>query len=180
MTDADKLDYIRAEVSRVHESAMFSAQTQFEYSKTWRSVDRWLGGAAALLAAISAAGGLSGVFSATWAGLIALVAAGSGAVAAALGAPKTKDRAAASASAYLALQQDARILLRIDLDDMTVEDVRQDLSSLVARLQELNASSEVPSGRAWTRAKKIIDEGGQTYAADTEKNPSKKDSADSG
>ena len=106
MTDAEKLNQIRDEVSRVHESAMLSSQTQFEYSKTWRRVDRWVGGAAALLAAISAAGGLSEVMSAKWAGLIALFAAGTGAVAATLGAPKAKERAAASATALLALQQD--------------------------------------------------------------------------
>jgi hypothetical protein len=82
----ESLGEIGKEAKRVHESALLSSQTQFEYSKTWRRVDRWLGGVAALLAALSAAGGLSEVLSARWAGLIALLAAGVGAVAATLGA----------------------------------------------------------------------------------------------
>jgi hypothetical protein len=145
---------------------MLSAQTQFEYSKSWRRVDRWLGGAAAVLAAISAAGGLSEVFSRRWAGLIALLAAGAGAVAATLGAPKAKDRAAASAAALLALQQDARILLYIDLDGMPVEEARDRLQNLVARQQELNATAEIPSSRSWKQAQQNVRSGGQTYEAD--------------
>src|SRR4051812_9958877 len=106
---------MRREAERVHESARYSAQTQFEYSKSWRRADRWLGGLAALLAALSAAGGLSEVLSAQGAGIVALCSAGVGAVATSLGAPKTKDRAHASANALLAVQQDARIFINVDL-----------------------------------------------------------------
>lgn len=166
MTEIEKLNQIRSDVSRVHESAMLSAQTQFEYSKTWRRVDRWIGGTAALLAAVSAAGGLSEVFSARWAGLIALLAAGTGAVAATLGAPKAKERAAASATALLALQQDARILLHIDLDGMSSDDAREQLKTLVARQQELSSTAEIPSPRAWTKAQSNVKQGGQTYEVD--------------
>ena len=162
----DKMEALRKEASRVHESAMYSAQNQFEYSKTWRRVDRWLGGTAALLAAVSAAGGLSEVMSAQWAGLIALVAAGTGAVATSLGAPKAKDRAHSSANALLALQQDARIFIDIDLDALEYEEAREHLRTLVARQQELNATAEIPSARAWKKAQKNIDGGRQTYEAD--------------
>jgi hypothetical protein len=54
---------LRNEARRVEESARHSAQNQFEYAKTWRRVDQWLGGTAALLAAVSGAGGLSEVIS---------------------------------------------------------------------------------------------------------------------
>ena len=167
MADVEKIDQIRAEVSRVHESAMYSQQTQFEYSKTWRRVDRLLGGAAAILAAAAGAGGLSDVMSARWAGIIALAAAGAGAVATTLGAPTSKDRAATSATAYLALQQDARILLNVDLDGMTAGDAREKLAELVARQQQLNASAEVPSNRAWKKAKANIEKHrSQAYEVD--------------
>jgi hypothetical protein len=76
---------ITDEAQRIHESAMFSAQTQFEYSKSWRSVDRWVGGSAAALAAVAATGGLSEVFTAQWTGLIAFAAAALGAIATSLG-----------------------------------------------------------------------------------------------
>ena len=166
MTTAMK-DKLRDEAKRVHESAMYSAQNQFEYSKTWRRVDRWLGGSAALIAALSGAGGLSEVISAKWAGLVALVAAGLGAVATSLGAPKAKDRAHSSANALLALQQDTRIFLNIDLDNLEDDEAREQLRTLVARQQELNATAEIPSGRAWKKAQKNINNGRQTYEVDS-------------
>jgi len=163
---ADKIEILRNEARRLHESAMYSAQNQFEYSKTWRRVDRWLGGAAAMLAAVSAAGGLSEVFSARWAGLIALVAAGMGAVATSLGAPKAKDRAHSSANALLALQQDARIYIDIDLDNLDYDEAREQLRTLVARQQELNATAEIPSAPASKKAQKNIEGGRQSYEVD--------------
>lgn len=158
---------IRKEAERVEESAKYTAQSQFEYSKTWRSVDRWVGGAAAALAAASAAGGLSEVLSARWAGLIALLSALTGAIATTLGAPKAKDRAHSTANALLALQQDARIFINIDLPGLDTDDAREQLRTLVARQQELNATAEIPSGRAWRRGKKNVDEGGQDYRVDS-------------
>lgn len=166
MTMNDIKAEMNKEASRIHESAMYSAQTQFAYSKSWRSVDRWLGGFAALVAATSAAGGLSTVLSARWTGLIALVSAGAGAVASSLGAPKTKTQAHASANAYLALQQDARNFINIDLPKMNVDEARDQLGKLIARQQELNATTEIPSGRAWRKAKSEVEGGNQKYEVD--------------
>lgn len=165
---AERVEQIRKEAERVHESAMYSAQTQFEYSKSWRRVDRFLGGLAALLAGLSAAGGLSEVLSARGAGIVALCSAGIGAVAATLGAPKSKDRAHASANALLALQQDARIFVNVDLLHLREDEAREQLQTLVARLQELNATAEIPSSRAWNRARKNVEQGRQEYGTDTE------------
>jgi len=50
MTDEEQRKEIRAEAERVLEVATLSSETQFEYAKTWRSVDRWIGSAAAALA----------------------------------------------------------------------------------------------------------------------------------
>src|SRR6266851_382329 len=108
-------DEIRKEAERILENATYTSETQFEYSKRWRRVDRWIGSASAALAAVAGIGGLSQVLSARWAGAIAILAAGVGAVATSIGAPKTKEKAAASAISHRALQQDARIFLRIDL-----------------------------------------------------------------
>ena len=130
---SDRIDQMRKEAERVHESAMYSAQTQFEYSKSWRRVDRWLGGLAALLAAISAAAGLSEVVSSRWAGVVALCAAGVGAVGASRGAPKAKDRAHSAANALLAVQQDARIFINVDLPSLDEGEARDQLQTLVAR-----------------------------------------------
>jgi hypothetical protein len=81
---------IRTEAARVLEAATYASETQFEYSKRWRRVDRWIGSVAAALAAVAGVGGLSQAFSARWAGLIAVLAAGTGAVAASIGAPQNE------------------------------------------------------------------------------------------
>src|SRR5262252_3921996 len=109
---------IRAEAERIHEAATYASETQFEFAKRWRRVDRWIGGVAAALAAVAGVGGLSNVLSARWAGLIAVLAALTGAVAASLNAPQTKEKASVAANAYRALQQDARIFLAIDLETL--------------------------------------------------------------
>lgn len=157
---------MRKEANRIHESAMHSAQNQFEYSKTWRSVDRWLGGSAALVGGIAGASGLAKVLPVEAVGLIALISAAVGSIATFLEAPKAKLRAHHAANAYLALQQDARIFTKIDLDHLDEDKAREMLSGLAARLQELNATAEIPSAKARKRAKKNIENGYQNYEVD--------------
>jgi len=157
------LDEIRREAEKVHEAATYASETQFEYAKTWRRVDRWLGSASAALAAVAGVGGLSQVFTARLAGLIAVVAALVGAVAASISAPKTKEKASIASNSYRALQQDVRIFLRIDLGTMAEGDARQKLQKLVDRLQQLNREAEIPSKKAWERARAQIEGGSQKY-----------------
>ena len=166
MNDFPRRPEIRQEAERVLEAATYSSETQFEFAKRWRRVDRWLGSLAAGLAAVAGVGGLSNVFSARWAGLVAVLAALTGAIAASLGAPQTKEKASVAANSYRALQQDARIFLRIDLAEMKDTDAREGLQKLVDRLQQLNRESVIPSTKAWKRAQKQIESGSQTYEVD--------------
>ena len=166
MSDDERRTEIRQEAERVHETATYSAETQFEFAKRWRRVDRWIGSLAAGLAAVAGVGGLSNVFSARWAGLIAVLAALTGAIAASIGAPQTKEKASVAANSYRALQQDARIFLKIDLAELSDADAREGLQKLVERLQQLNRESVIPSTKAWKRAQKQIESGSQTYEAD--------------
>lgn len=159
-------DEIRNEAERVHESAMLSSETQFEYAKRWRRADRWIGGAASVLAGVAGVGGLSEVLSVRWAGFIAILSAVAAAIAASLGAPKTKEKAAISANSYRALQQDTRLFLTIDLPTLSEAEARERLQSLVDRIQELNKEAEIPSPKAWDRAKKAITAGAQRYGVD--------------
>jgi hypothetical protein len=157
---------ISKEAMRILESATYASETQFEYAKRWRRVDRWIGSAAAALAAVAGVGGLSQVLSGRWAGLIAVLAAGTGAVSASISAPQTKEKASGSATAYRALQQDVRIFLTVDLPALSDEDARAKLQQLVDRHQQLNRAADVPSSSAWKRAKRSIEQGAQRYETD--------------
>jgi hypothetical protein len=157
---------IRKEALRIHESALYSSETQFAYSKTWRRVDRLVGGAAAVLAAISGIGGLAQLISAKVAGIIAILAAGVGAIAVTLDAARTKERAAVSAAGYRTLQQDVRIFLKVDLDSLDDDDARQRLQLLVDRLQTLNREALIPSDPAWKKARRALQAGAQNYEVD--------------
>ena len=42
MDDNVRRAAIRAEAENVHEAATYASETQFEYAKTWRSIDRWI------------------------------------------------------------------------------------------------------------------------------------------
>jgi hypothetical protein len=166
MTDEERRREIRAEADRVLESATLSSETQFEYAKRWRTVDRWIGSIAAGLAAISGVGGLAKILSVQWAGGIAVASALVGAIAASVAARQTTEKAGASGNSYRALQQDVRMFLEIDLDWMAVDDARQALQGLVDRQQQLNRESVVPSDNAWQRAKRQVEGGSQTYETD--------------
>jgi hypothetical protein len=157
---------MRKEAERIREAAECSSETQYEYAKRWRRVDRLLGALAALLAAVAGVGGLSTAISAKWAGLIAIVSAGVGAVAASLAAPQTKEKAGVSANSYRSLQQDARVFINIDLPTMEQSDARERLQQLVERQQQLNKEADIPSLKAWERAKKNLAGGAQDYKAD--------------
>jgi hypothetical protein len=157
---------IRKEAQRILESSTYSSETQFDYAKRWRRVDRWIGSGAAALAAVAGIGGLSEVLSTRWAGFIAVLAAGTGAIAASIGAPQTKEKAAGSANAYRALQQDSRIFVAIDLSSLSADDSRVRLQELVDRLQQLNQMAEIPSSWSWRRAKKTVERGSQRFEVD--------------
>ena len=91
MTDPDRHHEIQAEARRVLEASTYSSQTQFEYAKRWRTVDRWIGSVAAALAAVAGVGGLSKVLSVPWAGGIAIASALVGAIAASIAARQTAE-----------------------------------------------------------------------------------------
>jgi len=167
MNDDERVAHIRDEAARILESATYASETQFEYAKRWRSVDRWVGSIAAALAAVAGIGGLSKVISTEWAGTIAILSALTGAIAASIAARHTAEKATGSANLYRALQQDTRIFLQIDLDSLQAEEARKVLQALVERLQRLNRDAVIPSSRAWQRAKRQVEAGAQTYEADS-------------
>jgi hypothetical protein len=166
MNDDERRDRIHDEAARIHESATYSSETQFEYAKRWRSVDRWIGSVAAGLAAVSGVGSLSKFIPVNWAGAIAILSALIGAVSASIAARQTTERATVAANLYRALQQDTRIFIQIDLGSLSTEDARDALQKLTDRVQQLNREAVIPSAGAWRRARRQIEAGAQSYEAD--------------
>jgi hypothetical protein len=167
MTDEERHKEIRAEAERALEAAILSSETQFEYAKTWRSIDRWIGSLAAGLAAVSGVGGLAKLLSVAWAGGIAVAAALVGAIAATLAARQTTENAGMAANALRALQQDVRMFINIDLKALEIKEARSTLQGLVERQQQLSREAVIPSRRAWNKAKKQVEGGSQSYEADS-------------
>lgn len=157
---------IEAELRRVEESAMYSAQIQFEQTKQWRGVNLGLGLPASALAAISGATALASTTGRFAAGILALVSAGFGAILTTLNAAHRMNQASAAANAYLEIQTGARQAREVDLPSWTIEEARNALAELTSRRDEQNKTAEVPNSRAYKRAKKNIDAGGQTYETD--------------
>ncbi|NEW72270.1 SLATT domain-containing protein [Streptomyces rhizosphaericus] len=154
------------EAKRIEESAMWSGQSQFEQSKIWRGTNLWLGTPATALAAIAGAASLVSTAGRYWAAIAALLSAALSAIMTSLGLARRIEEAQVAANAYLALQQDARLFYKVDLQVHEYDEARAALGELVARQQEVNRSAPIPTKRAYRRAGKNIEGGGQTYNVD--------------
>lgn len=166
---------IGLEALRIHESAEWSAQGQFEQAKIWRRLNLWLGAPAAIAAALAGSAGLSqtddstilGVRTATVAALLALLAAAFSATLTTINASRRMTQAQSSANAYLQLQTEARQFATIDLEHMSYEDARQGLEAITSSRNELNKTADPPGRIAYRRAgRNLNDDGGQSYAVD--------------
>lgn len=159
---------IDKELSRIEEAAMWSAQGQFEQSKTWRAVHLGLAAPAALLAAVTGGTLLADEISAGVGGIAALVSAAFAGLATALGASEKSSHCQTVGNRYLALQAAARRAREIDLPNQDFPDARAQLTELADLHDEINDAAPVISKRSYKRARKNIEtEGGQTYRADS-------------
>lgn len=166
---------IADELRRLEESAMYSAQTQFETAKHWRSVHLMMGIPTSLLAAVAGTTALVESTGRIAAGILALVSAGLGAIMTTVNAPQRMTHATSCANAYLEVQTAARQTRTVDLHVLPADEARSVLAELTARRDEQNRAADPPSPRAYRRAQVNIARGGQTYAVDgsrTEPDPS--------
>lgn len=157
---------IGAELTRLEESAQYSAQGQFEETKRWRTTNLALGIPGSAIAALAGATALASTTGRFTAGVLALVAAALGAVLTTLNASHRMTQAASAANAYLEIQTAARQARLIDLETADLDVARQTLAELTARRDEQNKTAEAVSRRAYRRAQKNINAGGQSYAID--------------
>jgi hypothetical protein len=108
------------------------------------------------------------------AGVLAIVAAGFGAILTTTNASHHVNQAAAAANAYLEIQTAARQYREIDLPYVSVDEARQALAELTARRDEQNKTAEPPNRRSYQKATKNIEkQGGQKYAVDVDKQKGK-------
>jgi hypothetical protein len=161
-----ELEPIAAEADRLHESAKYSSQGQFEQAKLWRGLNAVLGIPAASLAAVSGGTGLASHGDGTLPAILALLAAGFGAVLTTVNASRRMTQAQASANAYLEIQTAIRQFLTIDLTRMTFEEARAELATLTQRRDEVNKTSDPPSWYSYWRSQRNIRRGGQDYDMD--------------
>lgn len=151
------------EINRIHESCLWSAQSQFEQMKLWRSLNLVFGVPAAALAAIAGGTGLAGNKSQV-PGVLALISAGFGAALTTLNPSRRVTQSQASANAYLELQTESRQLLIVKLKTLSLHNAVVELETLTKRRDDTNKTADPPSTYAYWRAKRnITKNGGQTY-----------------
>ena len=162
----EELQPIAAEAARLHESGLYSAQGQFEAAKWWRGVNLVVGTAASAAAAVSGALGLHDPTKATWPAVLALFAAGLGAVLTTLNPSRRMTHAQSSANAYLELQTHSRQLLLVDLKRFGYNEAREVLKELTNTRDQLNKTADPPNRWDRRRAQRQVATGGQSYEID--------------
>ncbi|MCM3848778.1 SLATT domain-containing protein [Pseudonocardia sp. DR1-2] len=158
---------IADELRRLEESAMYSAQIQFEAAKQWRGMNLVLGLPASVLAAVAGATALADATNQLVAGILALMSAAFGAILTTVNAAHRMNQASAAANAYLEIQTAARQARLIDLPGQDIDEIRATLAELTARRDEQNKTVEPPNRRAYKRGSKNIEDGGQSYEVDS-------------
>ncbi|MEU2747197.1 SLATT domain-containing protein [Streptomyces collinus] len=157
---------IADELRRLEESAMYSAQMQFEAAKHWRGVHLMMGIPTSLLAAVAGTTALVESTGRIAAGILALASAGLSAIMTTVNAPQRVSHATMCANAYLEVQTAARQTRTVDLAGLPVDEARAVLAELTSRRDEQNRAADPPGRRAYRRAQTNIGSGGQTYAVD--------------
>lgn len=74
--------------------------------------------------------------------------------------------ASAAANVYLEVQTAARQQRRLDLPYRAASESRAALTELSARYNEQNRAADPVAGRAYRRARRNIEAGGQTFSQD--------------
>ena len=157
---------IQAEVARILESAVFSAQGQFEAAKVWRALHWTLGVLAAALSTLAAV--LTFVTDAQVAsGTLAVVAAIAAAVLTSCRPDKLAERAVVRGNDYTTLRNDARRLLHVQVPNDDIRVLREALDELAVCASDLDHSSDLIPRFAYNKAKRNIErDGGQHFEVD--------------
>ncbi|WP_186815320.1 SLATT domain-containing protein, partial [Terrabacter aerolatus] len=158
---------IGEELARLEETARWSSQTQFEAGKSWQRWNLRLGVPASVLGLFSGGAAYLDTLPTWVVGTGALAGAGLAAVMTILGSERRAQHAKACANTFHDIQDDARRMLLIDLGGMTDEEARTQLESLTKRYTDARHDADTPNRRAYNRARRNLEEGGQQFAIDS-------------
>lgn len=157
---------IQAEVARILESAIFSAQGQLEAAKAWRALHWTLGGLTAGLSTLVAVLTFATDTQAP-SGILAVVAAIAAAVLTSSRPDQLAERAVARGNDYTTLRNDARRLLHVQVPNDEIGVLREALDGLAGRASELDHSSDPIPRFAYNKATRNIElDGGQQFKVD--------------
>ncbi|MGC0363822.1 hypothetical protein ABH922_001806 [Rhodococcus sp. 27YEA15] len=164
-SDSSRRAATRGEASRIHESAKYCAQGQYEAAKRWRLQHWTLGVACAGLGTVGAIltfADCSQILAGTLTFLAAIVAA----VLTGVRPDKLAERAQTTGNEYMTLRNDTRRFMNIYLANCSDDEASARLEVLADRASELDHSSDPIPQWAYERAKTNISQGGQDFEAD--------------
>lgn len=163
---ASPVAVVRAEASRLHESAVWSSQGQFEAAKLWRSVN-WTVGLLATATSLVAGVLAFAQNQQFWIGLLAISGALGTAVQTTLNPGRRSESAQDSAQQYLALRNRARQLRDIHAETQSADSLTERLESLTADFAQVDSAADPIPRWSYRRAKRNIErEGGQQFEVD--------------
>lgn len=164
--ERDQRVALRDEASRIHESAVYSAQGQFEAAKFWRKLHWGLGLLTAILTSTASVLTFATDLQ-VLSGILAILAAVVVATLTGVRPGTMAERAQGTANGYTTLRNDVRRYRDIRVDSDPLEELRLVLEELASRASELDNGADPIPRKRYQRAKENIEhEGGQTFEVD--------------
>ena len=159
-------EQLKSEALRIEEDSTYSSKAHYEAARRWGKIYLWLGIPTALIAGVS---GVSAFEEQNLiAGATAIIAAALASISTFLN-PSEKAQAHYTAGyKFHALKNSARIFREIELLDTANQKLKNDLLKLSAERNSINEVSPQIPRWAFVKARKGIEQGESTYAADTQ------------
>jgi len=158
------LNEYRKEAARIAEDSLYSYKAHYNASDRWRYVHLWIGIPNAVLAAIAGVSAFKG--SGLLAGSLAIITAAITAINTFLNPGDRSFMHKRCAGEYHSLRNRARIYINIVLQQCTSpEELNVKLEEIIAKRDDLNASSPQIPEWAYKKAKAGIDAGEADYQA---------------
>jgi len=164
----DPRDACLAELQRIEEDTLYSSKRHFEAASGWQALYLALGLPVAIISGV--AGVSAFAKHTTLAGVLALTAAGLGAITAFLKPSERVTTHHGFGNDYNALRNKARIARTIQAASLNDDQLREQVVALSGDRDSLNKKAPQVPRWAFERARRGIEEGEADYSADNEGN----------